>query len=98
MMDNVRSEKEMIESWLSRLAANQKEREDLKMLKLDNDKLEICSGIEAVQLYNCIRTIARKRQILLDLRIEHYADGARKRRWNFIFEGVEFYELEDIKK
>ncbi|MCM1192918.1 MAG: hypothetical protein NC123_15580 [Butyrivibrio sp.] len=90
-------EKETVKNLLFRLAANHTERKYLATLAA-KEGVQICTGPDRVQLFRCIRRIAGLLGIPVKEEIDRYADGEKERRLSFVFEGVEFFELEEIKK
>ena len=84
-------DEKQIRSWLSHVAYLYKKLWENSKL----GELELCICNENVQLYKCIRKIVQLLGIPCEERVIRYEDGSVNNRVSFLYEGIEFFELED---
>ena len=88
---------EKVKAWLSRIAANYRERKELAFF--EGGELVMCSGGDGVQLSDSIRKIAKQLEIVCTEKLKTPEVIERKyRRLSFMYEGVEFFELEELEE
>lgn len=84
-----------VKKWLAGLAANHKEYQKMEYLKLGEDAgCWTCPHGQGVHLHRCARRIAELMELPLSEESVTYEDGETANRINFVYDGVEFFEIE----
>ncbi len=84
-------ENEQLKAWLSKLATNFKEREQMYSFC---DDIRICRDGD-ILFFGGIRKVINALGLSYKERFSTADDGKKTRRVSFVYEGMEFVELED---